>query len=82
MLSYQLALFRKIQQHKPKIQRSYQYALGALQMERWNVLMMRKKNKIYLTLNVAERRLLIQYLLYFRNKVIAKGIDTGELPGN
>ena len=38
--------------------------------------MMRKKNKVYLTLNSTERRLLIQGLLSFRNKVIARGIDT------
>ena len=41
--------------------------------------MMRKKNKVYLTLNVAERRLLIQGLLSFRNKVIARGIDTVDI---
>ena len=41
--------------------------------------MVRKKNKVYLTLNVAERRLLIQGLLSFRNKVIAKGIDTVDI---
>ena len=40
---------------------------------------MRKKNKVYLTLNAAERRLLIQGLLSFRNKVIAKGIDTVDI---
>ena len=48
-------------------------------MERWEVLMMRKKNKVYLTLNAAERRLLIQGLLTFRNKVIARGIDTVDI---
>ena len=41
--------------------------------------MMNKKNKVYLTLNSAERRLLIQGLLSFRNKVIAKGIDTIDI---
>lgn len=41
--------------------------------------MMRKKNKVYLTLNSAERRLLIQGLLTFRNKVIARGIDTVDI---
>lgn len=41
--------------------------------------MMRKKNKVYLTLNSTERRLLIQGLLIFRNKVIAKGIDTVDI---
>ena len=40
---------------------------------------MRKKNKFYLTLNSAERRLLIQGLLTFRNKVIARGIDTVDI---
>ena len=35
--------------------------------------------KVYLTLNSAERRLLIQGLLSFRNKVIAKGIDTIDI---
>ena len=40
---------------------------------------MRKKNKIYLTLNAAERRLLIQGLLSFRNKVIARGIDSVDI---
>ena len=40
---------------------------------------MRKKNKIYLTLNAAERRLLIQGLISFRNKVIARGIDTIDI---
>lgn len=48
-------------------------------MERREVLTMRKKNKIYLTLNAAERQLLIQGLLSFRNKVIAKGIDTIDI---
>lgn len=48
-------------------------------MERREVLTMRKKNKIYLTLNAAERRLLIQGLLSFRNKVIARGIDTVDI---
>ena len=48
-------------------------------MERWEVLMMRKKNKVYLTLNSTERRLLIQGLLSFRNKVIARGIDTVDI---
>ena len=41
--------------------------------------MMNKKNKVYLTLNSAERRLLIQGKLSFRNKVIAKGIDTIDI---
>ena len=41
--------------------------------------MMRKKNKVYLTLNAAERRLLIQGLISFRNKVIARGIDTIDI---
>ena len=41
--------------------------------------MMRKKNKVYLTLNTAERRLLIQGLLSFRNKVMARGIDTVDI---
>lgn len=41
--------------------------------------MMRKKNKGYLTLNAAERRLLIHGLLTFRNKVIARGIDTVDI---
>ena len=40
---------------------------------------MRKKNKVYLTLNSAERRLLVQGLLTFRNKVIARGIDTVDI---
>ena len=40
---------------------------------------MRKKNKVYLTLNTAERRLLIQGLLSFRNKVIARGIDSVDI---
>lgn len=41
--------------------------------------MMRKKNKVYLTLNAAERRLLIQGLLSLRNKVMARGIDTVDI---
>ena len=41
--------------------------------------MMNKKNKVYLTLNSAERRLLVQGLLSFRNKVIARGIDTVDI---
>ena len=48
-------------------------------MERREVLTVRKKNKVYLTLNAAERRLLIQGLLSFRNKVITKGIDTVDI---
>ena len=43
------------------------------------MLRVRKKNKVYLTLNTAERRLLIQGLLTFRNKVIARGIDTVDI---
>ena len=35
--------------------------------------------RVYLTLNTAERRLLIQGLLSFRNKVITKGIDTVDI---
>lgn len=48
-------------------------------MERWEVLTMRKKNKVYLTMNAAERRLLIQGLLSFRNRVLARGIDTVDI---
>jgi hypothetical protein len=48
-------------------------------MERWEALTVRKKNKVYLTLNAAERRLLIQGLLSFRNKVIERGIDTVDI---
>ena len=48
-------------------------------MERWEALTVRKKNKIYLTLNLPERRLLIRGLLSFRNKVIARGIDTVDI---
>ena len=48
-------------------------------MERREVLTVRKKNKVYLTLNSAERRLLVQGLLTFRNKVIARGIDTVDI---
>ena len=40
---------------------------------------MRKKNKVYVTLNPAERRLLIQGLLSFRSKVISRGIDTIDI---
>ena len=40
---------------------------------------MRKKNKVYVTLNPAERRLLVQGLLSFRSKVIARGIDTVDI---
>ena len=40
---------------------------------------MRKKNKVYLTLNSTERRLLIQGLLSFRTKVITIGIDTVDI---
>ena len=79
MLPHRLALLRRVQQHQPQIQRTYQYALGTLQMERWEALTVRKKNKIYLTLNAAERRLLIQGLLSFRNKVIARGIDSVDI---
>lgn len=38
-----------------------------------------EKRKVYLTLNTAERRLLIRGLLYFRNNAIAKGIDTIDI---
>lgn len=48
-------------------------------MERREVLTVRKKNKVYLTLNAAERRLLIQGLLSFWNKVMARGIDTVDI---
>jgi hypothetical protein len=40
---------------------------------------MRKRRKVYLTLTPAERRLLIQGLIFFRNKVIARGIDTIDI---
>lgn len=40
---------------------------------------MRKKNKVYIILNLAERRLLVQGLLSFRSKVIARGIDTVDI---
>ena len=40
---------------------------------------MRKKNKVYVTLNAAEKRLLAQGLLSFRSKVIARGIDTIDI---
>ena len=40
---------------------------------------MRKKNKVYVTLNPTERRLLVQGLLSFRSKVITKGIDTVDI---
>jgi len=41
--------------------------------------MLRKKMKVYLTLNATERRLLIHGLLSFRNKVLARGIDTIDI---
>ena len=40
---------------------------------------MREKRKVYLTLNTAERRLLIRGLLFFRNKVISEGIDAIDI---
>ena len=48
-------------------------------MERREVLTMRRKNKVYLTLNSAERRLLIRGLLFFRNKVISEGIEAIDI---
>ena len=42
---------------------------------------MKKKNKVYVTLNPAERRLLIQGLLSFRSKVISRGIDPVDIDG-
>lgn len=41
--------------------------------------MLRKKKKVYLTLNMAERRLIIQGFLSFRIKVLEKGIDTVDI---
>jgi hypothetical protein len=41
--------------------------------------MLIRRNKVYLTLTPAERRLLIQGLICFRNKVIARGIDTIDI---
>lgn len=38
-----------------------------------------RKNKYYLGLNVAERRLAVHAMLHFRNKVLAKGIDTVDI---
>lgn len=38
-----------------------------------------KKRIVYVTLNPAERQLAIQGLLSFRNKVIARGIDTVDI---
>ena len=40
---------------------------------------MKKKNRVYLTLNNAERQLSIRGLMSFRNKVIAMGIDTVDI---
>lgn len=40
---------------------------------------MRKKNEVYVSLNLNERRLLVQGLLSFRSKVIARGIDTIDI---
>lgn len=40
---------------------------------------MREKRKVYLTLNTAERWLLIRGLLSFRNKVISEGIDAIDI---
>ena len=42
--------------------------------------MFKKRNdRFYLTLSPTERKLLIQCLLSFRNKVIAMGIDTVDI---
>lgn len=40
---------------------------------------MRKKNKVCVSLTPAERRLLVQGLLFFRNKVLAEGVDTTDI---
>ncbi|MBQ8611399.1 MAG: hypothetical protein IJ412_06785 [Oscillospiraceae bacterium] len=37
------------------------------------------KTKYYLSLNAAERRLILDALLRFRNKALANGIDTVDI---
>ena len=39
----------------------------------------KRKNRVYLTLSPAERKLMIQGLMSFRSKVIATGIDTVDI---
>lgn len=38
-----------------------------------------RKNKVCLSLSPAERRLLIDAMLHFRNKVLSRGIDTVDI---
>lgn len=38
-----------------------------------------RKTKYYLSLNAAERRVALDALIHFRNKVLAQGIDTVDI---
>ena len=38
-----------------------------------------RKTKYYITMTAAERRLALDALLHFRNKVISQGIDTVDV---
>ena len=38
-----------------------------------------KKSKYYLSLDAAERRLAVHAMLHFRNKVLARGVDTVDI---
>lgn len=38
-----------------------------------------RRSKYYLSLDTAERRLAVRAMLHFRNKVLAKGVDTVDI---
>lgn len=40
-----------------------------------------RKTKVYLSLTPAERRLAIIAMVWFRNKVVRKGIDPADVDG-
>ena len=38
-----------------------------------------RKSKYYLSLDAAEHRLAVRAMLHFRNKVLARGVDTVDI---
>ena len=41
----------------------------------------RKKDRVYLTLTYKEKRYLLQVMIWFRNKVLARGGPTEDIDG-
>ena len=45
------------------------------------VMFKRKKDRVYLTLTYEEKRYLLQVMIWFRNKVLARGGPTEDIDG-